>query len=208
MTADTLTAGGAEIIGNNLFLYAANNPINYSDATGQWIFKDAVKWVAKNIVKPIVKKVQKSLAKVDLVATNGISVNAATVGSGSASIQVVTDTKGNIALQTTQGVGGGTTTAGISSTHGFMFAPSYKDLEKAGGQYGGSASISGAAIGVEYVNAFDQENGKTYHGFNVSSGIGAPIPLEFHGEVSNTQTITHINVFEEMSKIYHKIMEW
>lgn len=100
INADTITDGGAKLLGYNLFIYAANNPTNYSDATGQWIFKDAIKWVAKNIVKPIVKKVQETLSKVDCTQSVGFTGSASPgIFMFSGSVGVSWDTKGNVVLQ-------------------------------------------------------------------------------------------------------------
>ena len=218
INADSLISGtNSSVQGYNVFVYCFNNPVNMEDDAGnwpQWVeniangFKDGVKWVADKVVKPVVKKVESALEKTDIVITNGYTANAAAIPSGSAGISLNIDSKGNVAIQTTVGGGAGTPTAGISNNFGLMSAPDIYALEGLGGQYGGSVAIGPVAAGAEYVNAFDQLNGKTYHGFSLSAGVGAPVPVEFHGEVTNTSTLYTFNIFDEMRNIYHKIMEW
>ena len=43
LNADGMTDGGAGLLGFNLFIYGANNPINSSDPTGRWIISNFVK---------------------------------------------------------------------------------------------------------------------------------------------------------------------
>ena len=50
INADTLLGANKDILGNNVFAYCSNNPVNYSDPTGHGIIRDAWNWV-KNKVK-------------------------------------------------------------------------------------------------------------------------------------------------------------
>jgi len=72
---------------------------------------------------------------------------------------------------------------------------------------GGSADVLGASLGAEYVMFTDPETNAIYHGGTVLAGIGAPVPLEFHTGASYSW-VYGINVYDEIDKLYIKIMEW
>ena len=128
LNADGVTDGGAGIIGNNLFAYVANNPVNNTDETGRWIIKNAIKWFTKNVVKPVVKTVKRVLSKIDLVFTRGYTVAGAAAVGSTVNVNISVDTKGNVALQRTRGVGGGTPSLGAGRNFGIVVAPSVNGI--------------------------------------------------------------------------------
>lgn len=48
-------------LGNNLYIYSNNNPVNYKDENGHKSF-GLIKWVSDNVVKPIVRGTTKVLS--------------------------------------------------------------------------------------------------------------------------------------------------
>lgn len=216
INADTITDGGAGMLGNNLYIYVANNPISNFDPSGHWIIKNAIKWVAKNVVKPVVKKAQKALSKVDATYSQGVNVS----GSPSAVIfnlqgGISIDTKGNVAIQ--GNFSGGLTTgspgASITQYKTVTNAPNINKLEGIAYQIGGSiaAPVYGVPIaaGGDFNIIPDSTLNKTYFGATSNVGFGTP-GSEFHVEWGETTTWnqTQFNVFDVMRKIYIKIMDW
>ena len=216
VNGEAITDGGAGILGNNIFIYAANNSINNSDSTGQWIIKDAIKWVAKNIVKPVVKTIQKALSKVNLTYSTGVNIS----GSPSAfsfNLQggISIDTKGNVALQGSfsGGVTAGSPSISITSYRTITNAPNIKKLTGPGYQIGGSVGVPVSSVSLVAGGDFniipDTELNKTYYGITTNVGLGTP-GYEFHVEWGETATWgqTQFNVFDVAEGIYVKIMEW
>ena len=216
LNADSVTDGGGGNLGGNLFLYAANNPINNSDPSGHWIIKNAIKWVAKNIVRPIVKKIEKNSRKANGTYSYGVNIS----GSPSAfsfNMQggISFDRKGNVALQTniSGGVTGGSPGISATSYKTVTNAPNIRKLNGIGGQVGGSvaALVYGAPvfIGGDINIIPDSDSTKIYHGITSNVGIGTP-GGELHVEWGETYTWeqTEFNVFDVAKAIYVKIMEW
>ena len=216
INADSVTDGGAGVLGYNIFIYAANNPINNFDSSGHWIIKNAIKWVTKNVVKPVVKRVQKTLSKVNATCSRGINVS----GSPSAfsfnlQVGVSADTKGNVAIQGSfsGGVTGGSPGASITAYRTVTNAPNIKKLEGPGYQIGGSVGVPvygiPLAAGGDFSIIPDTELNKTYFGATTNMGLGTP-GGEFHVEWGETATWnqTQFNVFDVAKTIYIKIMEW
>ena len=218
LNADAVTDGSAGVIGNNLFIYVANNPVNNSDATGQWIIKDAIQWFVKKVVKPVVQKVKTTISKFKGTFTNGLYFNASpNIFSFSGQIGVSVDTSGNVAVQGTTSGGVTTGTAGIS---GGIFrmatnAPSVEKLEGTGYQLGGSANIPvppapiSINAGGDFNLIYDKDENLYYYGTTQSVGVAPPIAgAEFHAEWGETYTLLQFNLFEVMDYWYIKIMEW
>ena len=216
LNADGVTDGGAGIIGNNLFAYVANNPVNNTDETGRWIIKNAIKWLAKNVVKPVVKTVQKVLSKINMTYSKGININGSTGFwnfSGQGGISV--DTKGNVAIQGSFSGGATSGTPGISFT-GYRTVTNASNIKKLEGpsyQIGGSVGVPIYGVPITAGGDFnivpDNKSNKTYFGITNNVGFGTP-GREFHIDWGETSTIkgSGFNIFTLAKIIYKKIMEW
>ena len=197
LNADVFLSTGDSSIACNMFAYCFNNPVNMEDQTGNWgeWIKSAVKWVADSIVKPVVTTMEKALAKVNITYSTGINI------SGSPSLAIVNlqggisiDTKGNIALQGSFGIG--VTSSGpsisVSSYHSMTTAPSVKELNGPSYQVGGSVGvlIEGfpAYFGGDFMLTPDPDRNTGYPGQTVNGGVGTP-GGEGHLECSRTGTL-------------------
>lgn len=74
LNADGYFQSGNSILDSNMNAYCRNNPIMYSDPNGEWIIKDAIKWIQKNIVNPMVKAIKNSLSKHKATYTTDLGV--------------------------------------------------------------------------------------------------------------------------------------
>ena len=158
VNVDNIISGvGGNILGNNVFAYCFNNPVNMDDGTGNWPqwLKNSVKWVAKNIVKPVVKSIQSTLADVDLTYTAGIS-GSITPGKTleNAQIGIAMDTKGTVEIQ--YSLNGGVTTGSMSgSIAGYNTITNATRVDKLtgpgyqiGGSYTGAPVIVGGDLNI------------------------------------------------------------
>lgn len=189
-------------------MYAANNPINNSDPAGQWIIKDAIKWLAKNVLNPITNVVkQANASKGDHTYTSGVN-GAASFGVGvSVSVGTTYDNNGNVGVIVTGAIGGGTPSASISA---YKTETSAQNIYKQAGvslQTGGSASIGLISFGAEYSLFPDTETSEVYRGGTALIGVSVPIPAEIHGEIGYS-FVWGFNVYDVLDKVYIKIMEW
>jgi len=147
----------------NRFTYVSNNPLTYIDPSGYWTF--------------------------------GIGLGG-TIGLGqglSGSIMIVFDDNGNIGLALS---GGGGAYAGGGASGGLVIqrtnADTIQNLKGPVVQAGGSASILGANVGVEWV--VQQGANDSIQGWNLNVGVGASGALvtgaEFHGMLEVTEIKT------------------
>lgn len=224
---DSITDNNAGMLGYNLYLYSANNPVNVSDPSGHWIIKDALRWiknkvkkivnryikpaikyVAKRVVRPVVKFVKKAVSKFRSTTTCGVSGRAAfgLVLSGSAGLSF--DSSGNIAYTISGSTGGGTPGASAS---GFISLANASDVEELNGgfvQIGGSGG-EGGSIGVDWSLFKGAVTNSNYTAITVSGGVGVNAVLaEVHGEVGYTKVYHIINIFDVAENAYNSIMEW
>ena len=80
-------------------------------------------------------------------------------------------------------------------------------MDKAG-YFGGSVDVSGVSVGTEFSLGRYDKTSELIGSVTGSVGIGAPIPIEFHGGVSNSQLRKLGNVFDNFEAINKIIMEW
>ena len=213
---DTITDGGAGVLGNNLFMYAANNPVNNSDSSGHWITKNSIKRIAKNVVNPMVKKVKNALSTKNATYSYGINLSVSpSVFIFNLQGGVSIDTNGNVAIQGsfTGGVTGGSPTASITRYQTVTNAPTIDKLKGPGYQVGGSFGVPvygvPIAAGADLNIIPDTELNENYYGATTTVGFGTP-GGEFHVEWGKTATWkrTQFNAFDVAKDIYVKIMEW
>ena len=207
INADSITDGGAGVLGYNLFMYAANNPINNSDVTGRWIIKDAIKWLTKNVFAPVTNFVKKTTSMINGTRTIGFSASATSGIGGSISIGLTTDNKGNIGFVATAGGIGGTPSASAGVFRSITSAPDIYKQKGPAYPTGGSLDAYGISVGAEYTLFTDSETDDIYHGVAVLAGVGAAMPLEIHTGVSYSK-IWGFNIYETLEKLYVKLMEW
>ncbi len=216
INADTILDTGANILGNNMFVYAANNPTNNSDYNGHWIIKNAIKWVAKNIVKPVVKAVKKTMSKANLTYSTGLNVSgtpSAFIFNGQIGLSL--DTKGNVAIQASAGGGvtGGNPSISITNYRSITNAPSINKLDGECFQAGGSIAVPvegvPLAAGGDLMFMPNNKQSMGYFGLTCNGGFGTP-GGELHIEWGKTVTIrnTVFNIYDVAQNVYIKIMEW
>jgi hypothetical protein len=209
-------------LGYNMFGYCENDPINKIDPDGH-SWKSFKNWVKKtvNSIKKSFKTNMKCLATLGFAIANGVknklskkkgSVSACFAGSGafgfsiSESFGITADTKGNVGIINTVAAGGGTPSYFFGGAYSYSTAPNITYQRRVSGITGGSVSVYGVSLGGEC--SVTEYGGQEYTTYSVMGGIGAPVDLEFHGEVGYTSVIEIFNIFDEIEKLYKKILEW
>ena len=215
VNADGYFQSGDGILDTNMNAYCRNNPIVNSDPNGEWIIKDAIKWIQKNIVNPVVKAIKNSLSKHKATYTTGLGVSASpSIWSFGTQTGLSFDTKGNVAYQSsfsltaTSGVG-----ASITKFSSCTNAPSIDYLNEDSYLFGCSAGVPIEGVPIVactdfVVIPYKMEN-KYYYGNTSAVGIGTP-GIEAHVGSSYTLTweSTKFNVFDIAEDIDKSIEEW
>ena len=213
ISSDVIFDTGANLLKLNTYLYVANNPISSSDINGNWIIKDAIKWLAKNVAEPIVDACESLLDNVDYTFSFGFT-GSISLGfwSFSGSIGWSCDSNGNYGWQITEGAALTTGDAGVSG--GIFFsatnAPDISNLEGEALAIGGSFG-TGLEVSAELNIIPDYVNDKTYYGTTYVFGLSAEASAaEFHIAGSTTQTIpgTQRNAFDDCRTILGWIEDW
>jgi len=88
INADSITDGGAALLGYNLFIYTANNPVNNLDLNGNLTLKGIAKGLFKKIAKPVMDTIKKELSKHSGTAAIGQNVGATLGPAGTATAEI------------------------------------------------------------------------------------------------------------------------
>ena len=173
-------------------------------------WKGGIQNIATDVNKAVLKS-RELREQIDLVFSIGLSGSAtAYAGAGTGSRALVFDTKGNIAVQETLGVGGGFIAgAGANTDWGIFIAQDVHALEGSGAKFGASVSIPPIFYVINSLGA-DVHVGDGYLGVtgSIGSAIKTPIPAEIHGYVTNTETVWKYSIYEPWDNFYRSIMSW
>lgn len=96
LSADSVISGtGESAHGYNLFAYCFNNPVNYSDANGNWPewVEKAVSWVNENIVQPMKNIINAARKSIEVETGAGYGLKA---GGSLASVDIDAGFKGDV----------------------------------------------------------------------------------------------------------------
>ena len=188
VNADSIIDGSSKFLSCNIFVYAANNPVNCSDPTGKSLIID---WIASKIEKVFSSSVNTFRNSFENGTVSvGIDATASYIACVNIQAAFVFDSAGYTAFQVT--VSGGASTSKGGASVGVAVsesnAPSYRDLEGGSTQYGGSFA-DGIAVAAE--GALFGE----YHEFAANTGIvGVGTPGgEVHLQTGYTSTLWAYN---------------
>lgn len=168
----------------NRYAYVENDPVNKNDPTGMFAssfssqaFDRHSGWMPRQSVPTASSPIPSS-------GTREISVSVTaswgTSATGAAGIAI--DSKANVAVTLTAGIGGGTPGASLEVGATTTNAESVNDLQGASGltTVGGGEGLVGSASAI---------SGAGYTGTTVSAGIGVGTPVSASGHVTVTQVI-------------------
>ena len=206
ISADILLDSNAGILQGNIFVYCANNPVINSDSTGYKLDKDKIKQFIGDVIK-IVDYTVRALNSSKRSGTDSIGVNGSVAAGVAVSVSagVTYDNQGNFGLYFTPAVGGGTPAIGTSISKTSTNAPTIYHQSGIGFQVGGSVTITGVAVGAEYVTFKSGTPGKLYHGITVSGSSGGLPWVELHAEVGYSFVFGG-NIYEILGHIRKSIV--
>ncbi len=215
LNADTITDGGSGVLGNNLFVYTANNPINNSDPTGHWIIKDALQKFANKVRSAVSYIKEKTTNTRGTYSSGRYASGTFGIWSFTAQIGISADTKGNIGIQGSFSCSAtyGSASASVGKYTMKTNAPSINKLNGLGYSVGGSAIVPlPAPIGLDAgadLNIIPDNIDKTmYLGYTKYAGVATPTPGgEAHIGWGNTTTFTSFNVYDAIDSLCVKINE-
>ena len=208
LNADGYVNANRDLIGYNMFAYCSNNPVNTFDPLGQWYIKDGIKWLTDKVLRPVTDMFRKKLSALgDMTNTVGISISGAFGGGGELSIGIATDNQGNIGFLFSRSLYAGSPSLSLSVYRTITNAPSIEKLDGMSMVAGGSVDVYGVSVGGEFTVFSDNQTNDVYLGGTVSAGVGAPIPIEFHGGLS-WSNVWMFNVFDVLDELYDRINAW
>ena len=140
INADAYASTGQGILGNNMFAYCGNNPVNCSDPTGTSWINDLLDYLREKIEE------EKEKSK-DETGTKTVGFNfASAYGPASfASLGLASDKRGNIGIVISGGGGAGFPSTGVTIFATQTNAPTVEKLNGWGAQVGGSVTVLGGS---------------------------------------------------------------
>jgi hypothetical protein len=202
INADSLMAGvNNSTSGFNLYVYCFNNPIAFTDDSGNWPkIRDVIK-----TVKEVAKKVVDWTEDIDYTVSVGINVNAS-ISAFAINVQIAIsfDEDGNVAIQGgyTGGFTTGTPAISVSVYDMVTNAPELENLTGVGYQTGGSIAIPAGVVSLNTgadVNFLpDLKENNVYYGLSKNIGIGNPVVIpgiECHATWGETWELYSFNIF-------------
>ena len=197
LNADAYVSTGQGIIGNNMYTYCSNSPINGCDPCGtcfhRWDFwNDCEKCGGKTA------KEKRENARGTF--STGFTVGFST-GIWSFGILAVrsVDRKGNVEYQVTPygGMSTGTPQLDASVVGTITNAPDVSKLQGLGCNVGASGALGGA-LGIDGVIIPDPDENTGYTGMSISGGVGAG--AEVHVTWGETYRIWGYNIYDVLDK--------
>ena len=202
INADAYTSTGQGLLGNNMFAYCGNNPLNYSDPSGTMYIpgSDHAGTFGQDIAE-MMHGYKRENDYDDKTLSFGISyVNMKGKG-GSTSFGLTFDRIGNAGLFFTASVGGGFPASGYSFFITTTNAPNIYKQSGYSGQVGASATAGVVSIGAEQVFFSDTAANETYTGTTISAGGKAALPIEIHGTYGYTWVLGFKEIWNSISSI-------
>lgn len=182
LNADAYVSTGQGILGNNMFAYCGNNPINGIDPLGRWTL------------------------------SFGFGLSAFLGAGASYSYTVAFDGHGNFASQISKanvfkdGSGGtfGLCSAGASIITSYSKLDTVDDLEGESLNVGGSVTVGVVSVGGELISSVDEEP----EVLGGTAAVGVGVGIDVHATASKTETIQKFNIIEEAKKVWNKFWRW
>ena len=191
-------------MGNNMFAYCNDSPVNCTDSTGNRpvgigesnkfnyyvnTADDGEDLEFPQLDSPLYYRPQHSGPSEGTLAV-GLSGQLFGGPGGAVSGFVATDTNGDVGFMYSWGPGGGLPSYGSAFFVSCTNAPSVRNLLGRSHVVGGGMNICGVSIGLDYFMFNDEVNPSiTYQGWSFAIGAAAEYPVESHGYVSFTDGI-------------------
>lgn len=190
INADGYASTGQGIIGNNMFAYCGNNPVNSVDSAGNMPrtntqhYTEAMVFGANNSRITIVHLPSPPIYEDAGTFSAGVSGSTFCGYGAGVSGGIAVDGTGNAGLVGTVTGGAGTPSSGVGVFLSYTTAPTIEKLSGRSEVVGGSISFLIISIGFEYSIFNDEDTNEAYHGFTFLIGGPSATPFETHGGVS------------------------
>ena len=208
--ADAFASTGQGLLGNNMFAYCGNNPVNCGDPTGhayQGIYSQINynehdhTYGGLRSVNPVGFIMQLNSPRGTIAL--GITGSASGGVSGSASLGITADRDGNVGGIFTSGA---VMTTNITPSYGggvFISVSDADDIYNQNGaasQEGATFNILGVGISVDHSFFEDGDSGEIYNGYTVTVGPTITAPIELHAGATSSKVggFNHFDLVTEL----------